>query len=209
MMEPVMEDLDTEQNETENRPARSKLVLPFIVGLTICLVIGFFTLGYVSLTKPAQQTNDYSTLNDQNQQANDLTSAKDASDDATDMVVKEDGTFDFAQYRYFSFPLPFVVNFADGNGMMAVEIAIATYETTLRGERLIEKLTTFSPKLRSTINLIMAEQTYKNVDTVAKRKAFEKELLDGIIPVIDGHNSEDPSGITDLHITKFVISGTR
>ena len=71
-------------------------------------------------------------------------------------VTNEDGTFDFAQYRYFSFPLPFVVNFANGEGMMTVEIAIATYETTLRGERLIEKLTTFAPKMRSAINLVLA-----------------------------------------------------
>lgn len=204
-----MEDTDAEQNEIEKSPARSKIILPLIVGLTICLVIGFFTLGYLSLTTPPPQTDDYSTLNEKDQQAGELTSDKDASDDEAAMVVREDGTFDFAQYRYFSFPLPFVVNFADGNGMMTVEIAIATYETTLRGEKLIEKLTTFSPKLRSAINLIMAEQIYENVNTVAKRKVFEKKLLDGIVTFVDGHNSEDPSGITDLHITKFVISGAR
>ena len=204
-----MDASDAEQNETESQPPRSKLILPLIIGLTICFVIGFFTFGYLSLTTPPPQIVDHRTSNNNNQQANELTSAEDASDEDVAMVTKEDGTFDFAQYRYFSFPLPFVVNFADGNGMMTVEIAIATYETTLRGEKLIEKLTTFTPKLRSAINLIMAEQVYENVNTVAKRKAFAKKLLDGIVPVVDGDHSEDPSGITDLHITKFVISGIR
>ena len=86
------------------------------------------------------------------------------------MVVNEDGTFDFAQYEFFPF-LALVVNFADGNGMITVEIAIATYETTLRGERLIEKLTTFTPKMRSAINLVLAEQVHADVNTVAKRNA--------------------------------------
>ena len=102
-----------------------------------------------------------------------------------------------------------MVNFADGNGMMTMEIAIATYETTLRGERLIEKLTTFAPKMRSTINLVLAEQVHADVNTVAKRKALENKLLAAIKIVIDGTKPESPSGITDLHFIKFVISGMR
>ena len=125
------------------------------------------------------------------------------------MVVSEDGVFDFADYRYFSFPLPFVSNFADGNGMVTVEIAIATYETTMRGEQLIEKLTTFTPKMRSAINYIMAEQVYENLDTVTKRHELEKKLLNGVRLVIDGANADEPSGITDLYFTKIVITGTR
>jgi flagellar basal body-associated protein FliL len=93
--------------------------------------------------------------------------------------------------------------------MMTVEIAIATYEPTLRGEQLIEKLTTFTPKMRSAINLVLAEQIHDAVNTVAKRKALEKRLLATIKPVIDGTNPERPSGITDLYFTKFVISNTR
>ena len=93
--------------------------------------------------------------------------------------------------------------------MVTVEIAIATYETTMRGEQLIEKLTTFTPKMRSAINYIMAEQVYENLDTVAKRHALEAKLLNGIRLVIDGANADEPSGITDLHFTKIVISGTR
>ena len=143
------------------------------------------------------------------QQEDTATPADNSTENAPEMVVNEDGTFDFAQYRYFSFPLPFVVNFADGNGMMTVEIAIPTYETTLRGEQLIEKLTTFTPKMRSAINLVLAEQIHDAVNTVAKRKALEKRLLATIKPVIDGTNPERPSGITDLYFTKFVISNTR
>jgi flagellar basal body-associated protein FliL len=79
----------------------------------------------------------------------------------------------------------------------------------LRGEQLIEKLTSFTPKMRSTINYIMAEQVYENLDTVVKREALEKKLLDGIRLVIDGANPDKPSSITDLHFTKIAITGMR
>ena len=201
------------ENEVEQqKPKRlslSRLFLPLLIGTTISVIIGVFFVGYISLTEPPPPVEDIHSLINKKQQEKALAEADNATDNATEMVVNEDGTFDFAQYRYFSFPLPFVVNFADGNGMMTVEIAIATYETTLRGERLIEKLTTFTPKMRSAINLVLAEQVHADVNTVAKRNALESKLLAAIKPVIDGTQPERPSGITDLHFIKFVISGLR
>ena len=61
--------------------------------------------------------------------------------------------------------------------------------------------------MRSTINLLLAEQVHADVNTVAKRKALESKLLAAIKPVIDGTEPKKPSGITDLHFIKFVISG--
>ncbi|MDC1120238.1 flagellar basal body-associated FliL family protein [Alphaproteobacteria bacterium] len=204
-----MAELDAEQDIPKKRSTRAGLILPLLIGTTISVIFGLFVLGYVSLTTPPTQPDDIHSLLDQKHQDSDLAAADAITDNATKMVVSDDGIFDFADYRYFSFPLPFVVNFADGNGMVTVEIAIATYETTMRGEQLIEKLTTFTPKMRSAINYIMAEQVYENLDTVAKRHALEAKLLNGIRLVIDGANADEPSGITDLHFTKIVISGTR
>ena len=204
-----MAELDAEQDIPKKRSLRAGLILPLLIGTTISVIVGLFVLGYVSLTTPPTQPDDIRNLLDQKQQDSDLAAADEITDNSTEMTVGEDGVFDFAKYRYFSFPLPFVVNFADGNGMVTVEIAIATYATTLRGEQLIEKLTSFTPKMRSAINYIMAEQVYENLDTVAKREALEKKLLDGIRLVIDGANPDEPSGITDLHFTKIVITGTR
>jgi flagellar basal body-associated protein FliL len=198
-----------EQQKPKRQLSISKLFLPLLIGATISVIIGFFVVGYLSLTEPPAPREDTHNLMDKKQQQAVLTEADSDTDDATEMVMNEDGTFDFAQYRYFSFPLPFVVNFANGEGMMTVEIAIATYETTLRGERLIEKLTTFAPKMRSTINLVLAEQVHADVITVANRKALESKLLAAIRPVIDGTEPKKPSGITDLHFIKFVISGVR
>ena len=198
-----------ERQKPKRRLSLSRLFLPLLIGTTISVIIGFFVVGYISLTEPPPPVEDIHSLMNKKQQEKALAGADNATDNATEMVVNEDGTFDFAQYRYFSFPLPFVVNFADGNGMMTVEIAIATYETTLRGERLIEKLTTFTPKMRSAINLVLAEQVHADVNTVAKRNALESKLLAAIKPVIDGTKPERPSGITDLHFIKFVISGLR
>ena len=198
-----------EQQKPKRQLSISRLLLPLLIGATISVIIGFFVVGYLSLTEPPAPPEDTHNVMDKKQQQAALTKADSDTDDATEMVMNEDGTFDFAQYRYFSFPLPFVVNFANGEGMMTVEIAIATYETTLRGERLIEKLTTFAPKMRSTINLVLAEQVHADVITVTKRKALESKLLAAIRQVIDGTEPKKPSGITDLHFIKFVISGVR
>ena len=203
-----MAEIEAEQQKPKKRLTLSGLILPLLIGATISSIVVFFVVGYISLTEPPPPPEDIQSL--MNKKQEDATKTADNSTENTpEVVVNEDGTFDFAQYRYFSFPLPFVVNFADGNGMMTVEIAIATYETTLRGERLIEKLTTFTPKMRSAINLVLAEQIHDAVNTVAKRKTLEKRLLATIKPVIDGTNPERPSGITDLYFTKFVISNTR
>ena len=208
-----MAENEAEQQKPNRRLSLSGLFLPLLIGTTISVIIGFFVVGYISLTEPPAPVEDIHSLLNKKQQETALAEADNATDniteDANEMVVNEDGTFDFAQYRYFSFPLPFVVNFADGNGMMTVEIAIATYETTLRGERLIEKLTTFTPKMRSAINLVLAEQIHADVNTVAKRNTLETKLLATIKLVIDGTEPESPSGITDLHLIKFVISGQR
>ena len=204
-----MAEIEAEQQKPKKRLSLSGLFLPLLIGATISIIVVFFVVGYISLTEPPPPPEDMHSLMNNKQQEDAATPADNSTENASEMVVNEDGTFDFAQYRYFSFPLPFVVNFADGNGMMTVEIAIATYETTLRGERLIEKLTTFTPKMRSAINLVLAEQIHDAVNTVAKRKALEKRLLATIKPVIDGTNPERPSGITDLYFTKFVISNTR
>ena len=204
-----MAEIEAEQQKPKKRLSLSGLFLPLLIGATISIIVVFFVVGYISLTEPPPPPEDIHSLMNKKQQEDTATPADNSTENAPEMVVNEDGTFDFAQYRYFSFPLPFVVNFADGNGMMTVEIAIATYETTLRGERLIEKLTTFTPKMRSAINLVLAEQIHDAVNTVAKRKALEKRLLATIKPVIDGTNPERPSGITDLYFTKFVISNTR
>ena len=204
-----MAEIEAEQQKPKKRLSLSGLFLPLLIGTTISIIVVFFVVGYISLTEPPPPPDDIHSPMNNKQQEDAVTPADNSTENAPEMVVNEDGTFDFAQYRYFSFPLPFVVNFADGNGMMTVEIAIATYETTLRGERLIEKLTTFTPKMRSAINLVLAEQIHDAVNTVAKRKALEKRLLATIKPVIDGTNPERPSGITDLYFTKFVISNTR
>ena len=204
-----MAEIEAEQQKTKKRLSLSGLFLPLLIGATISIIVVFFVVGYISLTEPPPPPEDIHGLMNKKQQEDAATPADNSTENAPEMVVNEDGTFDFAQYRYFSFPLPFVVNFADGNGMVTVEIAIATYETTLRGERLIEKLTTFTPKMRSAINLVLAEQIHDAVNTVAKRKALEKRLLATIKLVIDDPNPERPSGITDLYFTKFVISNTR
>ena len=204
-----MAEFDAEHDNQESGSARKRFILPLLVGLTISIIVGVFFFGYVSLTEPTPEPDDIHDLVDKKQQERESAAVDDSISTTTEMDNSKDGVFDFPKYQYFSFPLPFVVNFSDGNGMLTVEISIATLETTLRGEMLIEKLNTFSPKMRSAINLVLAEQVYENVNTVAKRHSLEEDLLDSVKLVIDGANPDKPSGFTDLHFTKFVISGTR
>lgn len=204
-----MAEIEAEQQKPKKRLSPSGLFLPLLIGATISIIVVFFVVGYISLTEAPPSPEETHNLANKKKQEDTATPTDNSTQNAPEMVVNEDGTFDFSQYRYFSFPLPFVVNFADGNGMMTVEIAIATYETTLRGEELIEKLTTFRPKLRAAINLVLAEQIHDAVNTVVKRKALEKRLLAPIKLMIDGTDPERPSGITDMYFTKFVISNTR
>ena len=97
-----------------------------------------------------------------------------------------DGTFDFAKYSYYSFPLPFVSNLASGKGMLTVEVAIATYGNTLASEKVMKQLETFNPKIRSAINLKLSDQNLSDVDTVDKRNKLAKTLLQEVRILVDG-----------------------
>ena len=107
-----------EQQKPKRQLSISRLFLPLLIGATISVIVGLFVAGYLSLTEPPAPPEDTYDLMDKKQQQATLTTGDSDTDDATEMVMNEDGTFDFAQYRYFSFPLPFVVNFANGEGMM-------------------------------------------------------------------------------------------
>ena len=90
--------------------------------------------------------------------------------------------------------------------MLTVEIAIATYGNTLTGEAIIKKLESFNPKIRSAINLRLAQQKLADIDSVEKRKKLTAQLLDDIRLIVDKPDTEQPSAITDVHFVKFVIS---
>ena len=91
--------------------------------------------------------------------------------------------------------------------MLTVEIAIATYGNTLTGEAIIKKLESLNPKIRSAINLRLAQQKLADIDnSVEKRKKLTAQLLDDIRLIVDKPDTEQPSAITDVHFVKFVIS---
>lgn len=191
--------------------SQSRLFLPLAIGICVTGVLALFTIGYLTLTTPEPVPDDIHTIM---QKAKDKAAA-DKAEQANGGAAKEpenktllpDGTFDFARYSYYSFPLPFVSNLASGKGMLTVEIAIATYGNTLVSEKIIKQLETFNPKMRSAINLKMSDQKLSDVDTVEKRNKLAKALLKDVKLVVDGPNATEPSAITDLHFVKFVISG--
>ena len=198
----------------ELNPKQSGILQRFMLPLTILgcvtVVLTLFLVGYLTLSTPDTPTADTKTVignatADQNENAtNDDEAVEDG--EAEQPTQLSDGQFDFDRHRYYSFPLPFVSNLASGKGMLTVEIAIATYGNTLTGEAIIKKLESFNPKIRSAINLRLAQQKLADIDSVEKRKKLTAQLLDDIRLIVDKPDNEKPSAITDVHFVKFVIS---
>ena len=200
--------------EGETKPSGIKrFMLPTIIAGLVTVVLGLFVLGYTSLTVPDPIPDDiHSLMAKAKQDAKDKAAAANNNGETGDIPdnadMLPDGTFDFAKFRYFTFPLPFVTNLTNGSGTLTTEIAVATYANTFKGERTINQLETFKPKLRSKINLILSDQGIDTIDSPAKRNALEAKLLVAVREVIDGKAPTEPSAITDLHFIKFVISGS-
>ena len=184
-----------------------------MIGTGVSVVLSLFAIGYLTLTTPEPVPDDIHAIM---QKAKAKTNADKAgkNEDAEtaisdDPALLPDGTFDFARYSYYSFPLPFVSNLASGKGMLTTEAAIATYGNTLAVEKVMKQLETFNPKIRSAINLKLSDQKLSDVDTVDKRNKLAKTLLREVRVLIDGPDMNGPSAITDFHFIKFVISGTQ
>ena len=201
----------SDSSSSSRQPHR--LFLSLMIGGGISVVLALFAIGYLTLTTPEPVPDDIYTIM---QKAKAKAEADKAgnSEDAESVVpdnaaLLPDGTFDFAKYRYYSFPLPFVSNLASGKGMLTAEVAIATYGNTLASEMVMKQLETFNPKIRSAINLKLSDQKLSDVDTVDKRNKLAKALLQDVRILVDGPDMDGPSAITDFHFIKFVISGAQ
>ena len=186
-----------------------RFLLPLIIIGCVTVVLTLFAVGYLILTTPETPSEDIRTVlrkvtDEPHENATINETVKDGEADQTTQL--SDGQFDFDKHRYYSFPLPFVSNLASGKGMLTVEIAIATYGNTLTGEAIIKKLESFNPKIRSAINLRLAQQKLADVDSVKKRRKLTSKLLNDIKLIVDKPDTKQPSAITDVHFVKFVIS---
>ena len=76
-------------------------------------------------------------------------------------------------------------------------------------EKVMKQLETFNPKIRSAIIFKLSDQNLSDVDTVEKRSKLAKKLLQEVRILVDEPDMDGPSAITDLHFTKFVISGAQ
>tara|TARA_B100001059_G_scaffold93233_1_gene92539 strand:+ start:1542 stop:2159 length:618 start_codon:yes stop_codon:yes gene_type:complete len=190
-----------------------RLLLLLFIGGGISVVLTLFTIGYLTLTTPDPVPDDIYTIMQKAKvkaEADKASNSENAETTAPDnATLLPDGTFDFAKYSYYSFPLPFVSNLASGKGMVTAEIAIATYGNTLAHEKVMKQLETFNPKIRSAINLKLSDQNISDVDTVDKRNKLAKTLLQVVRNLVDGPNMSGTSAITNFHFIKFVISGAQ
>src|SRR6056300_379097 len=190
-----------------------RLFLSLMIGGGISVVLALFAIGYLTLTTPEPVPDDIYTIMQKAKAKAEADKAGNSKDAETaipeNATLLPDGTFDFAKYSYYSFPLPFVSNLASGKGMLTVEVAVATYGNTLASEKVMKQLETFNPKIRSAINLKLSDQNLSDIDTVDKRNKLAKTLLQEVKLLVDGPNMDGPSAITDFHFIKFVISGAQ
>jgi flagellar basal body-associated protein FliL len=201
----------SDSSSSSRQPHRLFLLL--MIGCGISVVLALFAIGYLALTTPEPVPDDIYTIMQKAKAKAEADKAGD-SENAESVVpdnaaLLPDGTFDFAKYRYYSFPLPFVSNLASGKGMLTAEVAIATYGNTLAGEKVMKQLETFNPKIRSAINLKLSDQKLSDIDTVDKRNKLAKALLQEVRILVDEPDMDGPSAITDFHFIKFVISGAQ
>lgn len=190
-----------------------RLFLPLMIGGGVSVVLTLFAIGYLTLTTPEPVPDDIYTIMQKAKAKAEADKAGNSKDAETaipeNATLLPNGTFDFAKYSYYSFPLPFVSNLASGKGMLTVEVAVATYGNTLASEKVMKQLETFNPKIRSAINLKLSDQNLSDIDTVDKRNKLAKTLLQEVKLLVDGPNMDGPSAITDFHFVKFVISGAQ
>ena len=190
-----------------------RLFLPLMIGGGVSVVLTLFAIGYLTLTTPEPVPDDIYTIMQKAKAKAEADKAGNSKDAETaipeNATLLPDGTFDFAKYSYYSFPLPFVSNLASGKGMLTVEVAVATYGNTLASEKVMKQLETFNPKIRSAINLKLSDQNLSDIDTVDKRNKLAKTLLQEVKLLVDGPNMDGPSAIIDFHFVKFVISGAQ
>ena len=203
-----------EHDDSPPSPRRPhRLFLSLMIGGGVSVVLSLFAFGYLALTTPEPVPDDIYTIMQKAKakaEADKAGNSEDAETEVPDNTkLLPDGTFDFAKYSYYSFPLPFVSNLASGKGMLTAEVAIATYGNTLAGEKVMKQLETFNPKIRSAINLKLSDQKLSDVDTVDKRNKLAKALLQDVRILVDGPDMGEPSAITDFHFIKFVISGAQ
>ena len=203
-----------EHNDSPPSPRQPhRLFLSLMIGGGVSVVLSLFAFGYLTLTTPEPVPDDIYTIMQKAKAKAEADKAGDSEDAETavpdNAPLLPDGTFDFAKYSYYRFPLPFVSNLASGKGMLTAEVAIATYSNTLAGEKVIEQLETFNPKIRSAINLKLSDQKLSDVDTVDKRNKLAKALLQEVRILVDGPDMDGPSTVTDFHFIKFVISGAQ
>ena len=203
-----------EHSDSPPSPRRPHpLFLSLMIGGGVSVVLSLFAFGYLTLTTPEPVPDDIYTIM-QKAKAKAKADKPSNSEDADTVVPNNaallpDGTFDFAKYSYYSFPLPFVGNLASGKGMLTAEVAIATYGSTLAGEKVMKQLETFNPKIRSAINLKLSDQKLSDVDTIDKRNKLAKALLQEVRILVDEPDMDGPSAVTDFHFIKFVISGAQ
>ncbi len=201
--------MDDEELSPRQSGKLQRFLLPLTIIGCVTIVLTLFAVGYFTLTTPETPPEDIKTIMGKvTAEPNEKTTSDEAVEDVEieQPTQLSDGQFDFDRHRYYSFPLPFVSNLASGKGMLTVEIAIATFGNTLTGEAIIKELESFNPKIRSAINLRLAQQKLADIDSVEKRKKLTALLLDDIKLIVDKPNAKQPSPITDVHFVKFVIS---
>jgi len=101
---------------------------------------------------------------------------------------------------YFAFPKAFTVNFETDRGLRFLQVSI---EILSFDQAAIDAIGVHMPVIKNNIILLLSNQSYDDLVSVAGKKKIRQSILDEIQAVLDKYKTE--SAIEEVYFTNFVM----
>jgi flagellar protein FliL len=119
--------------------------------------------------------------------------------DAPKKVKRKGGSDGQYQASYFALSQPFTSNLKDSSQFVQLSISLGTFYD----ETFLETLKTHEMALRSTVLLVIADENYDVVASIAGKQALAKKLKESLNTTLK-ERGETP-GIDTVYFTGFVV----
>ena len=126
-------------------------------------------------------------------------SARKEDPNAPKKVKREGGGEGHYEASYFALSQPFTSNLKDSSQFVQMSISLGTFYD----EKFLEKLKTHEMALRSATLLVIADENYDAVASIAGKQALAKKLKDTLNKTLKERG--EIAGIDTVYFTGFVI----
>lgn len=114
-------------------------------------------------------------------------------------VKREGGAEGHYEASYFPLSQPFTSNLKDSSQFVQMSISLGTFYD----EKFLEKLKTHEMALRSATLMVIADESYDNVASIAGKQALAKKLKIALNKTLKDRG--EVAGIDTVYFTGFVI----